>query len=134
MFDVAGLEGNHDILQYIKPNALAKDLELMMECTTKGYPNQCMMRFPEVYSGETRWDMLKSAIYTACEELRYTLRSIQGDKLTVLTKSAKSGIPVTCWTYSLGCVRAASAKAVKQCLRFLRIVVIMCCHRETIRL
>jgi hypothetical protein len=23
-----------------------------MECTMKGYPKQCMMRFPEVYSGE----------------------------------------------------------------------------------
>jgi hypothetical protein len=44
--------GNHDILQYVKPNTLAKDLELMMECTANGYPKQCMMRFPEVYSGE----------------------------------------------------------------------------------
>jgi hypothetical protein len=62
MFDVAGLEGEHDILQYVKPNALAKDLQLMMECTTNGYPKQCMMRFPEVYSGEMMWDMLKIAI------------------------------------------------------------------------
>jgi hypothetical protein len=38
MFDVAGLEGEHDILQYVKPNALAKDLQLMMECTMSGYP------------------------------------------------------------------------------------------------
>jgi hypothetical protein len=30
MFDVAGLEGEHDILQYTKPNALAKDLQLMV--------------------------------------------------------------------------------------------------------
>jgi hypothetical protein len=36
----------------IKPNALAKDLELVIECTTNGYPKQCMMRFPEVHSGE----------------------------------------------------------------------------------
>jgi hypothetical protein len=49
MFDVAGLEGVHDILQYVKPNALAKDLQLMMECTTNGYPKQYMMRFPEVF-------------------------------------------------------------------------------------
>jgi hypothetical protein len=28
------------------------DLELMMECTRNGYPKQCMIRFPEVYSGE----------------------------------------------------------------------------------
>jgi hypothetical protein len=62
MFDVAGLEGQHGILQYVKPNALAKYLELMMECTMNGYPNQCMLRFLEVYSGEMRWDMLKSAI------------------------------------------------------------------------
>jgi hypothetical protein len=48
MFDVAGLEGEHDILQYVKPNALAKDLQLMMECTMNSYPKQCMMRFPEV--------------------------------------------------------------------------------------
>jgi hypothetical protein len=33
-------------------NALAKNLELVMECTTNGYPNQYMMRFPEVYSGD----------------------------------------------------------------------------------
>jgi hypothetical protein len=51
MFDVSGLEGEHDILQYVKPNALAKDLQPMMECTTNGYPKQCMVRFAEVYSG-----------------------------------------------------------------------------------
>jgi hypothetical protein len=85
MFDVAGLEGHHNILQYVTPNALAKDLELMMECTTNGYYKQCMMRFPEVYSGEMMWDMLKSATYKASEEQGYTLRSIQGDKSTVLT-------------------------------------------------
>jgi hypothetical protein len=42
MFEVAGLEGKHDILQYVKPNALAKDLQLMMELTTNSYPNQCI--------------------------------------------------------------------------------------------
>jgi hypothetical protein len=36
----------------VKTNAFAKDLELMMECTTNGYTKQCMMRVPEVYSGE----------------------------------------------------------------------------------
>jgi hypothetical protein len=36
----------------VKSNTLAKDLELVMECTMKGYPKQCMMRFPEVYSGD----------------------------------------------------------------------------------
>jgi hypothetical protein len=36
----------------VKPNALAKDLELMMECTMNCYPKQCMMRVSEVYSGE----------------------------------------------------------------------------------
>jgi hypothetical protein len=36
----------------VKPNALAKDLELVMECTMNGYPNQFIMRFPEVYAGE----------------------------------------------------------------------------------
>jgi predicted ATP-grasp superfamily ATP-dependent carboligase len=35
----------------VKPNTLAKDIELAMECTTNGYPRQRMMRFPEVYSG-----------------------------------------------------------------------------------
>jgi hypothetical protein len=35
----------------INHNALAKDLELMMECTTNGYPKQCMMRVSCVYSG-----------------------------------------------------------------------------------
>jgi hypothetical protein len=105
MFDVAGLDGEHDILQYVKPNALAKDLQLMMECTTKGVPKQCMMYFPVVYSGEMMWDMLKSAICKTSEEQGYTLRSIQCDKSTVSTKSAMSGIAVIGWTYSLGCVR-----------------------------
>jgi hypothetical protein len=73
MFDVAGLEGEHDIIQYVKPNALAKDLQLMMECTRNGFPKQCMMRFPEVYSGEMMWDMLKSAICKASEDQGYTL-------------------------------------------------------------
>jgi hypothetical protein len=68
MFDVAGLVGEHDILQYVKPNALAKDLQLIMECTTNGFPKQCMMRFPEVYAGEMMWDMLKSSICKASEE------------------------------------------------------------------
>jgi hypothetical protein len=63
VFDVAGLEGEHDILQYVQPNALAKDLQRMMECTMNG--KQCMMRFPEVCSGEIMWDMLKSAICKA---------------------------------------------------------------------
>jgi hypothetical protein len=40
-----------DKMIFIKPKALAKDLELVMECTMSGYPKQCMMRFPEVYSG-----------------------------------------------------------------------------------
>jgi hypothetical protein len=65
MFDVAGLEDENDILQYVKPNALAKDLQLMMECTRNGFPKQCMMRFTEVYSDEMMWDMLKSAICKA---------------------------------------------------------------------
>jgi hypothetical protein len=52
MFDIDGLEGQQEILQYVKPNALAKDLELTMECTINGYHKQCMMSFPEVYSGE----------------------------------------------------------------------------------
>jgi hypothetical protein len=106
MFDVAGQEGEHDILQYVKPNALAKDLQLMMECTRNGFPKQCMMRFLEVYSGEMMWDMLKSSICKASEEQGYTLRTIQCDKSTVSTKSATSGIPVIGWTYSLGCVRS----------------------------
>jgi hypothetical protein len=36
----------------VRPNALAKDIELLMECTMNGYPKQCMMRVPEVHSGE----------------------------------------------------------------------------------
>jgi hypothetical protein len=56
MFDVAGLEGDHDILQYITPNALAKYLELIMECTANGFTKQCMMMSPKVYSGEMMWD------------------------------------------------------------------------------
>jgi hypothetical protein len=78
----------------------------MMECTTNGYPKQCMMWFPEVYSGEMMWDMLKSAICKASEKQGYTLRNIQSDKSTVSTKSATSGIAVIGWTYSLGFVRS----------------------------
>jgi hypothetical protein len=51
-------------------------------------------------------DMLKSAICKASEEQSYTLPSIQGDKSTVPTESAKSRIPVSGWTYSLGCIRS----------------------------
>jgi hypothetical protein len=67
MFDVAGLEGEHCILQYGEPNALGKYAQTVMECKTKGHPKQCVMRFPEVYSGKIMWDILKSAIYKAAE-------------------------------------------------------------------
>jgi hypothetical protein len=73
MFDVAGLEGHHDILQYVKPNQLSKDAQTIMECTAKGYPKHCMMNFSEVYSGEMMWDMLKSGVLKAGEEQGYTL-------------------------------------------------------------
>jgi hypothetical protein len=33
----------------VRPNVLAKDLELVMECTTSSYPKQSMRRFPEVH-------------------------------------------------------------------------------------
>jgi hypothetical protein len=36
----------------VKPNTLAKYLEVVMECTMNGYPKQYTMRFSEVYSGE----------------------------------------------------------------------------------
>jgi hypothetical protein len=36
----------------VKPNALAKDLELVMKCKMNCYPKQFMMRFPEGYSFE----------------------------------------------------------------------------------
>jgi hypothetical protein len=36
----------------VKLNALAKDFELVMECTANGYPRQHMMSFSEVHSGE----------------------------------------------------------------------------------
>jgi hypothetical protein len=68
MFDVAGLEGDHEIIQYVTPNVIGKYLQLIMEFTEKGFPRQCMMRFPEVYSGGMMWVMLKSAIYKASEE------------------------------------------------------------------
>jgi hypothetical protein len=89
MFDVAGLEGRHDILQYVKPNPLSKDAQTVMECISKGYPKHCMMKFPEVHSGEMMWDMLKSAVLKAGEEQGYSLRGTQCDKSTVTTKSAK---------------------------------------------
>jgi hypothetical protein len=55
------------------PNALAKDLQLTMECATNGYPKQCLMRFPEVYSGEMIWDTLVSAICKASEDQGYNI-------------------------------------------------------------
>jgi hypothetical protein len=36
----------------VKPNAFAKDLKLMMQCTINGYLKQCMIRFLEIFSGE----------------------------------------------------------------------------------
>jgi hypothetical protein len=103
MFVVAGLEGKHDILQYVKPNPLSKDAKTVMECITKGYSKHCMMKFPEVYSGEMMWDTLKSAVLKAGEEQGYSLQGTQCDKSTVTTKSAKSGKPFSGWTYSRGC-------------------------------
>jgi hypothetical protein len=35
MFDVAGLGGMYDILQYVKPNHLSKDAQTVMECISK---------------------------------------------------------------------------------------------------
>jgi hypothetical protein len=35
---------------FINTKALAKDLELMMECTMNGYTKHFLMRVPEVYS------------------------------------------------------------------------------------
>jgi hypothetical protein len=94
MFDVAGLEGTHDILQYVKPYPLSKDAQIVMECIAKGYPKHCMMKFPEVYSGEMMWEMLKSAVLKAGEEQGYSLRGTQCDKSTVTTKSVKTGKPI----------------------------------------
>jgi hypothetical protein len=45
-------EVNSGEMMCVKPDALAKEIELVMECTMNGYPKQCMMWFPEVYSGE----------------------------------------------------------------------------------
>jgi hypothetical protein len=73
VFYVAGLEGQHDILQYIKPNHLSKDAQIIMECIAKGYPKHCMMKFPQVYPGEMMWYMLKSSVLKAGEEWGYTL-------------------------------------------------------------
>jgi hypothetical protein len=35
-------------MKCVKPNTLAKDLEIVMECTMNSYPKQCMMRFIQV--------------------------------------------------------------------------------------
>jgi hypothetical protein len=52
----------------------------------------------EVYSGEMMWDMLKSAVLKAVEEQGYSLQGTQCDKLTVTTKSEKTGKPFLVWT------------------------------------
>jgi hypothetical protein len=106
MFDVSGVEGKHDILQYVKPNHLSKYAQTVMECTAKVYPKHCMMKFPEVYSGVMMLEMLKSVVPKAGEEQGYTLRGTQCDKSTVTTKSAKTGNTFLGWTYSLGCYRS----------------------------
>jgi hypothetical protein len=105
-FDVAGLEGQHGIIQYVKPNTLSKDAQNFMECIAKGYPKHCMMKFLEVYSREMMCEMLKSAVLKAGEEQGYTLWGTQCDKSSVITKSTKSGKPFSGWTYSRGCYRS----------------------------
>jgi hypothetical protein len=55
MFEVFGLEGQHEILQYGKPNPLASALETIVKCQVNRYPSHCMMSFPEVYSAENNW-------------------------------------------------------------------------------
>jgi hypothetical protein len=37
-FDVAGLEGDHDILQYVKRSVLSKNIQMIMECTAESFP------------------------------------------------------------------------------------------------
>jgi hypothetical protein len=51
----------------VKPYELAKNIELVMECTMNGCPKQCMMRFPEVYSGEMM--CVKPNVYATVLEL-----------------------------------------------------------------
>jgi hypothetical protein len=98
----------------VKPNALAKDLELMMECRTNGYPKQCMMRFTEVYSGEMMWDTLKSATFKAFKEQGYT-PNLEFQLLVGHIHVVVSTV--------------VSTKAITQCVHFLRTVVMMCLHR-----
>jgi hypothetical protein len=43
-----------------------------------------MMTFPEVYSGEMMWDIMKSAVLKAGEEQGYTLSGTKCDKSTVI--------------------------------------------------
>jgi hypothetical protein len=69
MFELCGLEGQHDILQYVKPNPLASELETIVKCQANHYPAHCMMRFPEVYAPEEKWELgLKVALTKAAEE------------------------------------------------------------------
>jgi hypothetical protein len=74
MFEVCGLEGQHEILQYVKPNPLASALETIVKCHANHYPSRCMMRFPEVYSTEDNWELgLKVALTKAAEKGGYSL-------------------------------------------------------------
>jgi hypothetical protein len=69
MFEVFGLEGKNDILQYVKPNPLSSALETLFKCQENHYPPHCMMRFPEVYSSEENWEFgLKVAHTKSAEE------------------------------------------------------------------
>jgi hypothetical protein len=103
---VAGLEGQHDIIQYAKPSPLSKVDQTVMECISKGYPKHCMMKCSEVCSGEMTWGILKSIILKAGEEHGYTIRGTQCDKSTVIANSVEPKKPFSGWTYSLGCYRS----------------------------
>jgi hypothetical protein len=50
IFEVFGLEDQHDIIHYAKPNPPASALETIVKCQANHYPPHCMMRFPKVYS------------------------------------------------------------------------------------
>jgi hypothetical protein len=74
MSEVFGLEGQHDILQYVKPNPLASMIETILKCQVNHYPPHCMMRFPEVYSSEENLEFgLKVPLAKAVEEGGYYL-------------------------------------------------------------
>jgi hypothetical protein len=107
MFEVFVLEGQYDILQYVKLNPLALTLQKIVKCQANHYPSHCMIWFPEVYSAADNCELgLKVSLTKAAEEGGYTLRQTKNYKTIVLKKANVTVKKADGWTYTLGGARS----------------------------